>query len=567
MYFVSTPTAIDRRYSSLSLGCCRNLFLVSFRFEVKHLRWTSACISANTKTAVATLVVDQVEASQIFKTNKTNISIQGGGSIIIGQEQDDVGGQFDPFESLRAHLADLHIINNTIGKEYMIKWCTEDFDIENSFANFKSFEFYYANSVSTYKVNVTNIIRHSYTPFRRFFSSRMTFSQAQLLCHGMGGALVIPMSQAQNRLLYKTVSTSKVMCNDHMYSHDVVWLGGTDSGNKNVWQYPGSNVTLNYSNFWRADNARNEDDNCITFIGCKTKSEFWHSKWSFTGCDQTRRVICDFRQFTYLKLRGFDRQTGFDFEYFLNDSTENPQFIGVHSSVIRYIRGVNNTLGKWQISDFLLRSTVAVMTVTAKHLYPIGLNEWQVSHNGRPARLRKAILTSCGDRQYTCDDGSCIRVDQRCDFQIDCSDGSDENECNILVLPKKGYYSSIPPPRLLTDSHFPIMTDIKILQVSPVDLIASRIIYDIELTLHWIDSSVNFKHLKKNSELNDISLANSNLPWIPSYEFLGQNFSLSDTKHFGRKLRVIKQADPLPVNQIHVNIGKCKDFIACMCGI
>lgn len=40
----------------------------------------------------------------------------------------------------------------------------------------------------------------------------------------------------------------------------------------------------------------------------------------------------------------------------------------------------------------------------------------------------------CTEMEFRCSDGSCISLTWRCDFEQDCSDGSDEAECGKALL-------------------------------------------------------------------------------------------------------------------------------------
>ena len=44
----------------------------------------------------------------------------------------------------------------------------------------------------------------------------------------------------------------------------------------------------------------------------------------------------------------------------------------------------------------------------------------------------------CTENEFSCNNGICVSMDQRCDGRSDCDDSSDEEEC-ILIVPDAGY--------------------------------------------------------------------------------------------------------------------------------
>lgn len=54
-------------------------------------------------------------------------------------------------------------------------------------------------------------------------------------------------------------------------------------------------------------------------------------------------------------------------------------------------------------------------------------------------------LSACYAWEYSCKDGTCIDLEQRCDLRVDCPDKSDEIGCDKLLLPED-YLSQLTPP-------------------------------------------------------------------------------------------------------------------------
>ena len=50
-------------------------------------------------------------------------------------------------------------------------------------------------------------------------------------------------------------------------------------------------------------------------------------------------------------------------------------------------------------------------------------------------------FSDCHPDKFTCDSGHCISLDQKCDNAIDCVDGSDEIDCQLLLLNSNNYTS------------------------------------------------------------------------------------------------------------------------------
>ena len=58
------------------------------------------------------------------------------------------------------------------------------------------------------------------------------------------------------------------------------------------------------------------------------------------------------------------------------------------------------------------------------------------------------LLTPCNEEEYSCDDATCIPLENRCDLKYDCLDHSDEADCQLVIIPKD-YKSELPPRQVV----------------------------------------------------------------------------------------------------------------------
>ena len=55
-------------------------------------------------------------------------------------------------------------------------------------------------------------------------------------------------------------------------------------------------------------------------------------------------------------------------------------------------------------------------------------------------------FSDCFPDGFTCNNGDCIELSRKCDSLIDCSDGSDEDDCEFLVASKNYVRDFLPEP-------------------------------------------------------------------------------------------------------------------------
>ena len=198
----------------------------------------------------------------------------------------------------------------------------------------------------------------------------------------------------------------------------------------------------------------------------------------------------------------------------LPNNMRNTFFVGGMSTRIHF----NSTM--WTISDSV--SNITAVTNARKDGYALGKQEWTIigdslnCFKGEPYTTWLK-LTGCLEGEFTCDDGQCVSMEQRCDQLPDCKDQSDERGCQLMVL-KEGYNRMVPPVSLSPDrSLLPVEVDVSIvlLKIVEIEEEAHAIDFQYEIIMEWEDNRVFYHNLKRDTSLNALPLVDIQGLWVP----------------------------------------------------
>ena len=149
----------------------------------------------------------------------------------------------------------------------------------------------------------------------------------------------------------------------------------------------------------------------------------------------------------------------------------------------------------------------------------LGPHEWTVHNDSKLCSIAstyttKLKLTGCSEEDFTCGNGSCVHMTQRCDGKIDCSDESDEAECKAFVQ-SIGYNRFAAPPPLPNDQQLDLHLAISIQEIVEISEKEGFLRCKSIQTRKWIDQKVTFQNLQNNSKLNIIHPEDRSLLWKP----------------------------------------------------
>ena len=223
-----------------------------------------------------------------------------------------------------------------------------------------------------------------------------------------------------------------------------------------------------------------------------------------------------------IRLRGLCPDTSLEnWRYTVSQSTIDPSniiMVGYQSAKIEY----NPLLSQWEYTD--PRLNVTAWSRASQKSFVLGKHNWTISGDNYQCSEGKDYkialkLTGCKESEFTCSDGQCIRMEERCDQIPQCRDKSDEQNCQMLVF-EYDYNKKVPP--LLTNGKkpkqkelLPVKVSLTLQKVIDIEEVNYSISFKFKITLKWRENRVTFQNLKNGSTNNLLSQEEVQLLWLP----------------------------------------------------
>ena len=226
---------------------------------------------------------------------------------------------------------------------------------------------------------------------------------------------------------------------------------------------------------------------------------------------------CQFPGHFYLTLRGLCKDSHLDQMYQPENSPVDGEttYFGNRKTAARYLREEN----QWKMETYVFNTTalseeISKRFMLRKQMWTIE-GDSQKCHEGKPytAELK---LTGCKDGQFTCKDGQCIKMEERCNQVPDCRDESDERECKVIIL-KDSYNKIIPPIRRGNAGIYPanVSISISLMKIVEIEETDHSILLQFQISLQWKENRAKFQNLKKESSLNALTEEDIKTIWLP----------------------------------------------------
>ena len=149
---------------------------------------------------------------------------------------------------------------------------------------------------------------------------------------------------------------------------------------------------------------------------------------------------------------------------------------------------------------------------------------------GNNSRL---TLTSCSKAEFTCSDGHCVSLEQRCDGRTDCQDESDEQECKAFVT-YDGYKKFLAPPPVRNEKKLLLNVSINIDKIIEINDNDGFFMTKWTMNRKWLNPQLTYQNLKRSPVKNRISVDEIKKIWTPWFVFENIRYK-DDTKRSDKK--------------------------------
>ena len=287
--------------------------------------------------------------------------------------------------------------------------------------------------------------------------------------------------------------------------------------------------------------------NCLVWYTNWPDDEAWNDQECYSY-DIT--CPCQYQQQPIIWLRGLCKDSLIDVLDFT--PKQLPSFplelflIGSMSLSIRY----NDSSSQWVLTDSL--SNVTAVSGADKKSYVLGKHKWTVTgdvydcHKDEPMGGEPYTtylkLSGCNPKgEFTCNDGQCVTMEQRCNQIPNCRDESDEIDCKLLIL-KSNYNKKIPPIVPTGGDEFnQTRVDISIVLLKIVSMVEveHKIDFQFGIILEWKENRVRYHNLKKEESLNALTDAEIKTLWLPYVIYANTDMKEAVQLELGLKTTIV----------------------------
>ena len=282
------------------------------------------------------------------------------------------------------------------------------------------------------------------------------------------------------------------------------------------WINQNTNQPMEYFE-WIPGQPNSKNQQCVTYQPTLKHGPGEH--WWDHACEENYCGVCENELRPNFQLRGLCKESKLSILYTPNNDGVKGYlgYTGFSTCYITY----NNSNFEWHLKKFGDDADFTWATSSAtKETALLGTHDWIVHNDSKACStdldfITKLALTACTDTEFTCNDGICIDMNNRCDGRTDCNDKSDEIGCKIVAA-EDAYNKAMNPSPKNRSEKAEISLSVKIKSILRIDEIDQSFHVSYKLTSKWKDPRLTYHNLKKNANLNVLTEQEQSSIWTPT---------------------------------------------------
>ena len=341
------------------------------------------------------------------------------------------------------------------------------------------------------------------------FQKKKTFDATVKHCRSMGGDMAVAKDNITLQMMIAALQPFSGDC-DRMFS------GYNDRAEDRVWRDNSGAAQL-----W-VQWEEVEPDNWAGGQHC-LKVEVGTGLSGDTECEQRHCPVCLLAEQTVFHMQGICLESYIDRLYIM----QTPRMLLGYMQT-RMVWVEENK--RWEIVNLIKNSTEAFMNSSTD--FPFGTHAWyfidgsgctDTKQEWRSLNLHRKVVQP---GMICCTDGSCGESNWKCDGETDCSDASDEEDCDLITVPPT-YNKQIPPRPFSEEAtdedpykYLIIKVKSSIFNIIEIDESQSLFKLSFGVELKWRDRYLTYNFLDNQPQRNVVTEDNQKKIWLPKLHFL-----------------------------------------------